>query len=348
MATKIKEKPLEKSVHQGFFLLGMLRYNKTIETRSEVAYVQLHFLGTGAGMPSKERNTSALMIKLLDEVSEMWLFDCGEATQHQILHTSLKPRKVTKIFITHLHGDHIFGLPGFLSSRSFQGGDEPLTIFGPPGLQQWIEQTLALSKTHLTYPLYFVEVQEGIIFEDAHFAIYAQELRHVVPCYGYRIEQKDLPGELLIDKAQALGVPKGPLLGQLKNGYDVVLENGHVIQAKDVVAPSKKGFTLTILGDTKYCEEAIQLSRDADIIVHEATFDGTLTALAASYGHATNVEAAQVAQQAGADYLLLNHLSARFLPQDLPQFLAEAQAIFPQTLLTSDQAIFTWQNNKLI
>lgn len=309
--------------------------------------LQLHFLGTGAGMPSKERNTSALMVKLLDEVSEMWLFDCGEATQHQILHTSLKPRKVTKIFITHLHGDHIFGLPGFLSSRSFQGGDEPLTIFGPSGLQQWIEQTLALSKTHLTYPLRFVEVQEGIIFEDAHFTIHAKELRHVVPCYGYRIEQKDLPGELLIDKAQALGVPKGPLLGQLKNGHDIVLENGDVILAKDVVAPAKKGFTLSVLGDTKYCEEAIQLSMGADIIVHEATFDGTTTDLAASYGHATNVEAAKVAQQAGAHYLLLNHLSARFLPYDLPQFLAEAQGIFPNTFLTADQAVYTWQHNKL-
>ena len=309
--------------------------------------MQLHFLGTGAGMPSKERNTSALMVKLLDEISEMWLFDCGEATQHQILHTSLKPRKVTKIFITHLHGDHIFGLPGFLSSRSFQGGNEPLTIFGPSGLQQWIEQTFALSKTHLTYPLHFVEVQEGIVYEDDCFTVYAKELRHVVPCYGYRIEQKDLPGELLIEKAKTLGVPMGPLLGQLKKGHDIVLENGDVIQAKEVVAPAKKGFTLTILGDTKYCEEAVHLSMGADIIVHEATFDGTTKDLAASYGHATNVEAAKVAQQAGAQYLLLNHLSARFLPQDLPQFLAEAQATFPQTFLTSDQAIYTWQNNKL-
>lgn len=313
-----------------------------------MAFVQLHFLGTGAGMPSKERNTSALMLKLLDEISEMWLFDCGEATQHQILHTSLKPRKVSKIFITHLHGDHIFGLPGFLSSRSFQGGDEPLTIFGPSGLQQWIEQTFSLSKTHLTYPLHFVEVQEGIVYEDDCFTVYAKELRHVVPCFGYRIEQKDLPGELLIEKAKDLGVPKGPLLGQLKRGHDVVLDNGDVIQAKDVVAPAKKGFTLTILGDTKYCEEAVQLSMGADIIVHEATFDGTTTDLAANYGHATNVEAAKVAQQAGAQYLLLNHLSARFLPQDLPPFLAEAQETFPQTYLTSDQAIYTWQNNTLL
>jgi len=313
-----------------------------------VAVVQLHFLGTGAGMPSKERNTSALMVKLLDENGEMWLFDCGEATQHQILHTSLKPRKVSKIFITHLHGDHIFGLPGFLSSRSFQGGDEPLTIFGPAGLQQWVEQTFALSKTHLTYPLQFVEVHDGIIYEDEKFTVLASELRHVVPCFGYRIEQKDLPGELLMEKVQTFGVPKGPLLGKLKRGQDIELENGTIIRAKDVVAPPKKGFILTVLGDTKYCEEAISLADHADILVHEATFDGSTTDLAASYGHSTNVEAAMVASRAGAKYLLLNHLSARFLPHDLPVFLAEAQAIFPQTFLTSDQSVFNWSQEKLL
>lgn len=310
--------------------------------------MQLHFLGTGAGMPSKERNTSALMVKLLDEIGEMWLFDCGEATQHQILRTSLKPRKVTKIFITHLHGDHIFGLPGFLSSRSFQGGDTELTIFGPAGLQQWIEMTLTLSKTHLTYPIKFVEVHEGIIYEDEQFTVRAAGLRHVVPCFGYRIEQKDLPGELLIEKALALGVPKGPLLGQLKSGKDITLNNGIIVRASEVVAPPQKGFTLAILGDTKYCEEAIALANDADIVVHEATFDGTTTGLAANYGHATNIEAAKVASQAQARNLLLNHLSARFLPSDLPQFLAEAQAVFAQTYLTSDQAIFSWQNGEFI
>lgn len=309
--------------------------------------MQLHFLGTGAGMPSKERNTSALMVKLLDEIGEMWLFDCGEATQHQILRTSLKPRKVTKIFITHLHGDHIFGLPGFLSSRSFQGGDEELTIFGPAGLQQWIEMTLALSKTHLTYPINFVEVSEGVIYEDAQFIVRAGALRHVVPCFGYRIEQKDLPGELQIEKALALGVPKGPLLGQLKSGQDVTLDSGVIVHATDVLAPPQKGFTLAILGDTKYCEEAIALAEGADIVVHEATFDGSTMDLAANYGHATNIEAATVAKNAQARYLLLNHLSARFLPSDLPQFLVEAQVIFSQTYLTSDHAIFSWQNGEL-
>lgn len=135
-------------------------------TRESRESMQLLFLGTGAGMPSKQRNTSALVLKLLEERGTVWLFDCGEATQHQILHTTVKPRKIEKIFITHMHGDHIFGLPGLLGSRSFQGGDEPLGIYGPKGIKEYIEMTLSLSRTHLTYPIVYHELTEGLLFED--------------------------------------------------------------------------------------------------------------------------------------------------------------------------------------
>src|SRR5699024_1377186 len=117
--------------------------------------MEITFLGTGAGMPSKERNVSALILNLLQEINELWLFDCGEATQHKILRTTLKPRKISKIFISHLHGDHIFGLPGLLSSRSFLDGDEPVTIFGPVGIKEFVQTSLKVSKSHLTYPLKF-------------------------------------------------------------------------------------------------------------------------------------------------------------------------------------------------
>lgn len=310
--------------------------------------MQLQFLGTGAGMPSKERNTSALMMKLLDERGAMWLFDCGEATQHQILHTTLKPRKIEKIFITHLHGDHILGLPGLLGSRSFQGGEDPVTIYGPKGLQQWIEMTLSLSKTHLTYPLYFVEVDEGVVFEDDRFVVRAGALRHVIPCFGYRIEQKALPGELLVEKAFALGVPKGPLLGRLKNGEAVELPDGRIVKGEDVTGQPQAGFTITILGDTRFCDEAVALSQDADIIVHESTFDSATTELAGRYGHSTNREAAQVAQLAGARHLILNHISARFLKHDLEQLLDEAREVFPTIYLANDFSIFDWKNGEII
>lgn len=310
--------------------------------------MQLQFLGTGAGMPSKERNTSALAVKLLEERGSIWLFDCGEATQHQILYTTIKPRKIEKIFITHLHGDHIFGLPGLLGSRSFLGGQEPLTIYGPAGLKEWIEMTFALTNTHLTYPIVYEELKEGVIFEDEQFTVKAHLLQHVIPCYGFRIEQKPLKGELLVDKALALGVPKGPLLGKLKNGNDVTLPNGDIVHSYEVTAPDKPGFILTILGDTKYCENSIRLSENADIVIHEATFDHETEHLAASYGHATNTEAATVAKQAGAKHLILNHISARFLANDLTKLVKQAQQIFPSTYIADDFANFDWKQQQLI
>ncbi|MER1985036.1 MAG: ribonuclease Z [Solibacillus sp.] len=310
--------------------------------------MQLHFLGTGAGMPSKTRNTSALALKILEERGTIWLFDCGEATQHQILHTTIKPRKIDKIFITHLHGDHIFGLPGFLSSRSFQGGDEALTIYGPAGLQEWVELTLKLSKTHVTYPIYFEVVEEGIIFEDDLFVVRAMPLAHVVPCFGYRVEQKPLPGELLIEKALKLGVPKGPFLGDLKNGKDIVLSDGTIVKSEDVTAASKEGFIVTILGDTKYCDNAKALAQSASVVVHEATFDHETAHLAAQYGHSTNIEAAMVACEAGAKQLLLTHISSRFLQQDEERLVEQARGVFEETIMVRDFDQFTWQDGKIV
>lgn len=310
--------------------------------------MQLQFLGTGAGMPSKERKTSALVMKLLDELGTIWLFDCGEATQHQILETTIKPRKIDKIFVTHLHGDHIYGLPGFIGSRSFLGGDTPLTIYGPKGLKEWVEMTNDVTGTHLTYPLEFVEVEEGIVFENEQFIVRAMPLQHVVPCFGYRIEQKPLAGALDIQKAIALGVPKGPLLGRLKAGQDIVLEDGTAVRSVDVLSEPQPGFIVTILGDTRQCDNALALAQQADVLVHESTFDHATAKLARQYGHSTNIEAATVAQQAGVGTLLLNHLSARFLAKDLARMTKEARAIHEKTYLVSDFRTFEWHQRQLI
>lgn len=310
--------------------------------------MQLQFLGTGAGMPSKERKTSALVMKLLDELGTIWLFDCGEATQHQILETTIKPRKIDKVFVTHLHGDHIYGLPGFIGSRSFLGGDTPLTIYGPKGLKEWVEMTNDVTGTHLTYPLQFVEVEEGIVFENEQFIVRAMPLQHVVPCFGYRIEQKPLAGALDINKATALGVPKGPLLGRLKAGQDILLEDGTEVRSIDVLSEPQPGFIVTILGDTRQCDNARILAQQADVLVHESTFDHATAKLARQYGHSTNTEAASVAQQAGVGTLLLNHLSARFLAKDLARMTKEARDIHAKTYLVSDFSTFEWHQHQLI
>ena len=309
--------------------------------------MQLLFLGTGAGMPSKQRNTTSTVVKLLDERGSFWMFDCGEATQHQILHTTLKPRKLEKLFITHLHGDHIYGLPGLLGSRSFLGGEEPLTIYGPTGLKNWIEVTLAISNTHVKYPLSIIEIEEGIIFEDEQFIVEAKMLEHVMPCFGYAIQQKALAPELYIKKTDALGVPRGPLLRQLKEGQDIVLPNGKVVKSDDVTGEPTEGFKVTILGDTKYCENSILLSEDADIVVHEGTFDIETSELARLYGHSTIVDAAEVCKKANAKHLIVNHISARFLASDLNKMLTQVENYSFPIYIAEDFAEYSFVNGSL-
>ena len=309
--------------------------------------MELQFLGTGAGMPSKIRNTSAVVLNLSAEGEGYWLFDCGEATQHQILHTSLKPRKIAKIFISHLHGDHIFGLPGLIGSRSFLGGDEPLDIYGPLGLREWLETTLRITKTHLNYPLHIHEIEEGLVFEDDHFRISARGLQHVIPCFGYRVEQKPLPGKLLIDRAMKAGVPKGPLLKQLKDGEDVMLDDGRIVLSDDVTDAPQEGFTVAILGDTSYCTAAVELASEADILVHEATFDMDTGNFANEYGHSTIGDAARVAKESNSKTLIANHISARFMPSDVLKLKEQGMEIFPSLHIAEDFARFEWKDGEV-
>jgi len=310
--------------------------------------MELQFLGTGAGMPSKLRNTSSVALNLSAEGEGLWLFDCGEATQHQILHTSLKPRKIAKVFVTHLHGDHIFGLPGLISSRSFLGGEEKLDIYGPVGLKEWLVTTLRMTKTHLNYELVIHEIEEGVVFENEGFRVIARHIQHVIPCFGYRVEQKLLPGKLLIDKVNDAGVPKGPLFKLLKDGADVELDDGRIILSKDVTTEPREGFTVTILGDTSRCDAAVELARDADLLVHEATFDSATGNLAREYGHSTIADAANTAKEAGAKVLIANHLSARFLPSDIVHLKKQGEEIFPKLYIAEDFAVFELKDGEVL
>ena len=223
--------------------------------------MQLEFLGTGAGSPSKQRNVSSLALRLLEERNSVWLFDVGEATQHQILNTTIRPRKIEKIFITHLHGDHIFGLPGLLSSRSFQGGNEPLTLYGPVGLKDFVQTALRVSQTKLSYPIKYVEItDDGEIFSDDTFSVFVKKLDHKIDCFGYRVVEHDHPGELLVDKLKEKGVPSGPIYGQLKQGKTVTLDDGTTLNGKDFIGKPQRGRIVTIIGDTLKTKAAQELA----------------------------------------------------------------------------------------
>jgi ribonuclease Z len=299
--------------------------------------VELYFLGTGAGMPSKQRNVTAIALNLLAERGVYWLFDCGEGTQQQILHSPVKLGRSEKLFVTHLHGDHIYGIPGLLTSRSYLGGDTPFTIYGPRGIRSFVENALTISAAHLSYPLSIVEIeQEGILFEEDDFKVEAARLEHRVESFGYRVVEQNQPGKLMLDKLKELGIKSGPVYGELKRGKTVVLEDGRTLHGADYVGPAIQGRKITVLGDTRYCKGAVYLASDADVLVHEATFAMDRQELAYAYDHATSVDAARTAQEAGAHVLIMTHISSRYTHEEAVQLLLEAQHIHPKSYMAQD------------
>ncbi|OMP65918.1 ribonuclease Z [Domibacillus epiphyticus] len=298
--------------------------------------MELLFLGTGAGVPGKMRNVTSIALKMLNERGTVWLIDCGEATQHQILHTSLKPRRIEKIFITHLHGDHIFGLPGLLGSRSFQGGIEPLTVYGPAGIRAFIETALHVSNTHLQYPLYIEEIEEGTVFEDDGIIVTAGKLDHGIYSLGYRFAEKEKPGELLVDLLREDNIPPGPIYKQIKEGKQVTLTDGRKIDPDKYTSDPQPGKIVTVLGDTRPCDMAVQLSLGADLLVHEATFNAENKKMAHDYYHSTTSQAAGMAMRAGVKSLCLTHISSRYTREDERQLLNEAKELFQPVIIARD------------
>lgn len=298
--------------------------------------MQLTFLGTGAGMPAKERNVASIALSWLNKEGEIWLFDCGEATQHQLLHTSLKPRKIARIFITHLHGDHIFGLLGLLSSRSFLDGTTPLFIYGPAGIRTFIETGLDVSQTHLRYSLHIEEIQDGWELHTNQAVVSAKQLKHGIPSFGFRICEHAQPGTLLVEKLRALHVTPGPIYQQLKEGVDVLLEDGRLLVASEFVGPKKKGRIVTILGDTRPTQASVALAKGADVLIHEATFSEKEAEHAVRFFHSTTKEAVKIAKESNVRELILTHISARFQGDAFVSFVEEAKHCFPSVTIASD------------
>lgn len=303
--------------------------------------MDLYFMGTNAGVPSLERNVTSLALRLLDERRSFWLFDCGEGTQHQILRSPLKLSKLENVFITHLHGDHLFGLPGLISSRAYQGGDTPLTIYGPQGLKRYITTVLELSESRINYKMDIVEHDGGTVFEDESFRVEAALLDHRIPSYGYRIIEKDQPGKLDTALLKKYGISPGPLYGKLKRGESVQAPNDKTVHAAEVLGKSKKGRIVTILGDTRPCPAALELAKDADVLVHESTFLHELAGIAHTYHHSTARQAAEAAKYAGVKELFLTHFSSRYKNNEqMERIQQEAEAIFKDTTLAVEHVLY--------
>ena len=301
--------------------------------------MEITFLGTSSGVPTRSRNVSSIALRL-PQRAEVWLFDCGEGTQHQFLRSDVKVSQLTRIFITHLHGDHIFGLMGLLASCGLAGTGQAIALYGPPGLSDYLKACCKYSHTHLAQRIQIHTIQEdGLIYEDEEFRVFCGLLKHRIPAYGYRIEEKDRPGRFQVEKAQALGIPPGPLYGKLKQGQTITLPNGQKIRGTDLCEPPESGRKLAYCTDTVFCEGAIALAQGVDVLIHEATFAHQDAEMAFDRLHSTSTMAAQVALAAQVKQLIMTHFSPRYAPGNalqLENLLSEAQAIFPQTMLAKD------------
>jgi ribonuclease Z len=300
--------------------------------------VEITFLGTSSGVPTRARNVSGVVLKL-PQRAELWLFDCGEGTQHQFLKSDLRSSQIRRIFVTHMHGDHIFGLMGLLASCGLAGNVSEIDIYGPPDLGDYLKACRRYSHTHFAYPLRVHAVSPGVVFEDEHFSVSCELLKHRIPAYGYRVTEKDKPGQFMVEQAEALGIPFGPVYGKLKKGESITLEDGRVIDGKTLCGPTEIGRKFVYCTDTVFCDSAIDLAQDADVLIHEATFSHQEADLAFQRLHSTSTMAAQVALGAGAKQLIMTHFSPRYAPGNnlqLQDLLSEAQAIFPNTILAKD------------
>jgi ribonuclease Z len=300
--------------------------------------LQITFLGTSSGVPTRSRNVSSIALRL-PQRAEVWLFDCGEGTQHQILRSDLRISQITRIFVTHMHGDHIYGLMGLLASCGLAGNPSRIDVYGPPKLDDYLRACGRYSQTHFSYPIKVHEVKPGVIFEDDEFIVSCDELKHRVPAFGYRVAEKDKPGRFDVKQAQALGIASGPVYGQLKRGDIVTLADGRRINGAELCGPVQIGRKFVYCTDTIYCDSAVDLAQDADVLVHEATFAHQDAELAYQRLHSTSTMAAQVALGAGVKQLVMTHFSPRYAPGNAispDNLLSEARAIFPNTIMAYD------------
>jgi len=290
----------------------------------------LTFLGTAASVPARDRSLPSIVFNIN---GDLILMDVGEGTQRQMLYAGLSPQKVVKILITHMHGDHILGLPGLIRTMAMLGRNEPLEIFGPRGISAYVNLNIESALLGSDFELRVYEVSPGVIVENKDYTIEAVSVDHGVEAYGYVLRTSDKPGRLFLDRALSLGLKPGPELRMLKEGKSVYV-GGKIIRPEDVLGEPVRGSKVVYSGDTLPCDNIVKVSDGADILIHEATFVNEDVELARAAYHSTVGQAAEVASSANVGLLVLTHISNRY--QDLRLLLNEARSVFYNVLIAHD------------
>lgn len=272
--------------------------------------IEIFTLGTGSAVPSLIRNHSSTAIR---KEGDIYLFDCGEATQHQIQKIKLRHSKFKAILISHLHGDHIFGLMGFISTLSLNGRKKKLKIYGPPGIKKYINFNLKFIQGNIIFPLEIIEVEKQKEYKiDKNVFVKPYELEHTIKTFGYVWWEKDKPGKFNVDKAKEFNIPPGPLYSKLQNGKTIEI-NGKKIEPEDVLGKPRKGTAIGYVLDTEPCENASYIAEKSDVLIFDATYKEEDKEYARRGKHSTQKEAIEIAKKHDVKKLILTHFSQRYM-----------------------------------
>ena len=291
--------------------------------------LDLVFLGTSASAPTAARGTAATLLR---RGGDRVLVDCGEGTQRQLLRSDIGLVDLEDVFLTHLHADHVLGLPGMLKTFALRGREAPVAVHGPRGTRGLL-RALGVVVGNVPYELEVVELRPGDVVERGGYRIEAFAVIHGGGAIGYALREDGRPGRFDVEAADALGVPDGPARGALQRGEAVTLEGGRVVRPDEVVGLARLGRSVVLSGDTAPAKSVVEAADGADVLVHEATFLADERARARETEHSTAAEAALVAREAGVGLLALTHLSARYSVSEVAE---EARALFPQTVVPRD------------
>ena len=287
------------------------------------------FLGTAGSMPTARRAPSATLVR---RGGEKLLFDCGEGTQRQLLRSDVGLVELQEVFLTHFHADHFLGLPGMLKSFALRGRDLPLTLYGPKGLDELL-RSFARVIGRLSYEVAAVELAVGAVLPRDGYELRTFAVRHGREAIGYALVEEDRPGRFDVAIADTLGVPFGPERGTLQAGRPVTLPDGTLVTPDQVLGEARPGRKVVLTGDTAPSDGVVEAARDADLLVHEATFCEEEAERARETEHSTALEAARVARDAGVSLLALTHLSSRYGAGEVER---EARTVFPATVVPRD------------